>query len=132
MKKAEQYKVVELGTTYQLPKYRVVDGKGIQKVADCNLQDDPNLEFHITSEIYKNITFVRGDKSDNGTVIPRVDGILHEQLLGMMIEDLKYKNNLVPSRESSVAITKLEEALMWLEQRSYIREKEGTIGTYKK
>ena len=131
MKKAEQFKIVELGTTYQLHKFRVVDDKGIRTVIECDLQNKPNQD-HVTSEIYQNITFVRGDKTDNGQIIPRVDGITHEQLLGMMIEDLKYKNNLVSSRESSVAITKLEEALMWLEKRQYDREKRNVDGTYNK
>ncbi len=82
--------------------------------------------------VYQIITFLRGDRTDKGIVIPRVDGILHEQLLGMMIEDLKYKSNLVPSRETSIVITKLEEALMWLEKRASDREKKGILGTYKK
>ena len=45
---------------------------------------------------------------------------------------MKYKNSLVPSRESSIVITKLEEALMWLEKRQYDREKRNVIGTYNK
>jgi hypothetical protein len=38
------------------------------------------------------------------------EGTLHEHLLAMMIMDLKFKNTLVPSREGSLIITKLEEA----------------------
>lgn len=45
------------------------------------------------------------------------DGITHEQLLGMMIYDLNLKNKEVPSRETSIAITKLEEALHRLQDR---------------
>ena len=113
---------VEPGTTYKLPKYRVVDGKGIQEVS--TLEDNDDFAYNQT------ITFVRGDKTDNGEIIPRVDGILHETLLAMMIADLKYKNNLVPNRHTSIAITHLEEALFRLEERVREREINGTLGTY--
>lgn len=115
---------IEQGTTYSLPKYRVVDGKGIVELNSENV-----LPASLSQQI---ITFVRGDKTDNGTVIPRVDGILHEQLLAMMISDLQYKNGLVPSKETACAITKLQEALMWLEERQRDREIRNVQGTYTK
>lgn len=130
MKKSENFEVKELGTSYSIPKYQVQDGKGIVCLVDRELDRQRGTEtsqYQIT-----HIDFVRGDKTDNGTVIPRVDGILHEQLLGVMIEDLKYKYTLVPSEESKIAITKLQEALFWLEERQNQRTKAGTVGTYKK
>jgi hypothetical protein len=117
------FKTVELGTTYKLPKYRVVDGKGI-----VELNSDNVLPASLSEQT---ITFVRGDKTDNGVVIPRVDGILHEQLLAMMIADLQYKNGMIPSKETDCAITKLQEALMWLEERQRDREARNVQGTYK-
>ena len=63
--------------------------------------------------------------------IPRVPGIVYEALLGVMVEDLKYKNELVPSRETAIAITKLEEAALWLAKRSADRQKRQVQGTYK-
>lgn len=105
--------VREIGTRYDLPEYNVVDGVGIEKTGTfCGIQ------------------FVRGSKIGEG--IEKVTGILHESLLSMMITDLKYKNTLVPSRESSLVITKLEEALMWLEERQRSRIKAGIQGTYLK
>lgn len=130
MKKSENFEVNELGTSYSIPKYQVQDGKGIVCLVDREL--DELRGTTPSTDQFVDILFVRGDKTDNGTVIPRVDGILHEQLLGMMIEDLKYKNNLVPSRESSLVITKLQEALFWLEERQNQRTKAGTVGTYNK
>lgn len=91
-----------------------------------------DVEENQVKQKVSNITFVRGDKTDNETIIPRVDGILHEQLLGIMIEDLKYKYSLVPNEESKIAIIKLQEALFWLEERQNQRTKAGTVGTYKK
>lgn len=46
-----------------------------------------------------------------------VDGIRQEDLLDMMIEDLKYKNELAPSNEVGIAIERLKEGLMWLKSR---------------
>lgn len=130
--KRKEFISLELGTTYAIPHYRVIDGQGIRKVTDV-LRDEFNEGKSIDSEdkAYQQITFVRGDKTDNGTVIPRVDGITHEQLLGVMIADLQHKQTLVPSREGAIAITKLQEALMWLEERQRERESRNVAGTYK-
>jgi len=77
------------------------------------------------------IHFVRGSK--NGTEnIEKRSGTLHEHLLSMMIHDLKFKSKLVPSRESSITITKLEEALFWMEERQRSREVAGVVGTYQR
>ncbi len=119
------FEIVELGTTYKLPKYRVVDGiKEVRKLEDSC--DESDFAY------YQTITFVRGDKTDNGEIIPRVDGILQEQLLAMMIADLQYKNSLIPSKETACAITKLQEALFWLEERQRDREARNVLGTYNK
>ena len=109
-----EFKTVEEGTTYELPTWTVVDGKGIE----------------LTGETQK-IQFVRGSKLKDEEV-ERKDGVLHETLLSMMIEDLKFKSTLVPSREGSLALTKLQEALMWMEERQNVRTKNGNVGTYKK
>lgn len=125
------FKIIEEGTTYKLSKYRVVDGEGIKLVQRIENLNEDLSEFPTFDKLCnQTITFVRGDKTDNGEIIPRVDGILHEQLLAMMISDLQYKSKLVPSTETSIAITKLQEALMWLEERD--RENRNVQGTYTK
>ena len=128
-----QFETIELGTTYNIPKYRVVDGEGIKLVQSVeNLPSDLSELPIFRKMCNQTITFVRGNRTDNGTVIPRVDGILHEQLLAMMIADLQYKSSLVPSKETALAITKLQEALFWLEERARERETRGVLGTYNK
>lgn len=57
------------------------------------------------------------------------EGIVIESLLDMLIEDLRFKSKEVPSRETSIAITKLEEAALWLNARTNNRIKNGTHGT---
>jgi len=107
------FNTLELGTHYELPIYRVVDGKGIEE----------------TGEVH-NLMFVRGSKLKDENVEKR-EGTLHEHLLSAMITDLKYKNGLVPSRETATAITNLEQALHWLEEREHARKAAGVVGTYK-
>lgn len=110
----EDFEIIEEGTQYDLPMYKVVNGKGIERM-------DGAVPVH----------FLRGSKLGDQFIEKR-NGTLHEHLLAMMIHDLKFKSNLVPSRETSLAITKLEEALMWLRQRQIDRLKREVEGTYKK
>lgn len=108
------FKIVEIGTTYYLPEWEVIEGKGIEQTGnDISIQ------------------FVRGSKVREEKVESK-KGILHETLLSMMIEDLKYKSSLVPSREGSLALTKLQEALHWMEERKKDRNRRKVEGTYKK
>ena len=107
------FNTVELGTLYELPVYRVVDGKGIEE----------------TGEVLP-LTFVRGSKLTDEDVEKR-EGTLHEHIISTLIHDLRFKNKLNPARETSVVITKLEEALFWQEERTRARESAGVLGTYK-
>ena len=114
MSKREFTTVIE-GTHYELPIWEVVDGKGIE----------------IVPSLGQTIQFVRGSKLGTEDV-EKKQGILHETLLSMMIADLKFKQTLVPGREAAVAITKLQEALHWMEERQRERESRNVVGTYKK
>lgn len=111
----EDFVTREEGTTYELPLYKVEEGKGLVRLEhSCAV-----------------LEFVRGSTVGNEKVAKRV-GTLHDHVLSVMIHDLKFKNSLVPSRETSLAITKLEEALMWLRQRQIDRLKRDVEGTYQK
>jgi len=110
----DDFETVEQGTHYELPTYKVIDGVGIDKTGDS-----------------LPLKFVRGSKLKDEDVEKR-EGVLHETLLAAMIEDLKFKNSLVPSREGSLVITKLEEAQQWLLKRQIDRVKRSVVGTYKK
>ncbi len=108
-----EFTTVELGTHYELPIWKVEDKKGIIETGGL-----------------LSLCFVRGSKVRNEKVEKR-EGILHETLLSAMIIDLKYKQTLVPSREGLITITKLEEALHWMEERQRERESRSVVGTYK-
>jgi len=114
IKLKEDFNIIEEGTQYELPVYKVIDGKGIERV-------DKNQVIY----------FVRGSKLKDEEV-PKREGTLHEHLLAMMVHDLQYKNSLVFSREGSLVITKLQEALGWLRQRQVDRIKRNVVGTYQK
>jgi hypothetical protein len=59
------------------------------------------------------------------------DGTTNEEVLAMLVDRLKALNERVPARETSIAITKLEEALLWLSKRTEDRKARGVEGTFK-
>ena len=75
------------------------------------------------TQMFQKIVFYKlnADGSfENGTTI--------EEMLRVSIERLRMLNNSFPARENSLAITKLEESLMWLFKRTadrITREVEG-------
>lgn len=60
------------------------------------------------------------------------DGITNEQLLEILEDRLTFLNEKFSSRENSIAITKIQEARMWLEKRTADRKKRGVEGTHQK
>jgi len=61
-----------------------------------------------------------------------VNGVFNEDLIAMVICRLEYfQQSEYRCRENALAITKLEEALMWLRKRTLGREKRGVQGTSK-
>lgn len=60
------------------------------------------------------------------------DGTTVEDLLAVAIGKLNMYNKEVPSRETSLAITKLEEALLWLHYRTVDRTQRHVEGTKEK
>jgi len=59
------------------------------------------------------------------------DGTTNEEVLAMLIDRLKFLGNKLPCRENSIAVTKCEEALLWLEKRTADRKQRGVEGTAK-
>ena len=73
------------------------------------------------------IQFVQ--KNEDGTMIP---GLQSEQLLFALVDRHKKLNAKFPSREGALAITKMEEALHWLQARVQERINRGVMGALKK
>jgi hypothetical protein len=69
----------------------------------------------------------------NGT-IPEVgvNGLTHEVLLAVLIDRLRcFQAGQFACRENALALTKLEEAMQWLHQRTVNRLRRGVEGTHK-
>jgi hypothetical protein len=59
------------------------------------------------------------------------DGTTNEEVLEMLIHRLHGLGEKLPSRENSLAITKLQECLFWLNERTRGRTARGVEGTPK-
>ena len=74
-----------------------------------------------------NFNFQYGPIADFG-----VNGINNEDIINIVIDRLQYfQGTEYKCRENALAITKLEEALLWLRCRTMRRENEGKLGTSK-
>ncbi len=75
-----------------------------------------------------NVHFQEGPIKECG-----VNGVCNEDLIAMVICRLEYfQKSEFLCRENALAITKLEEALLWLRKRTMGREKRGIEGTHNK
>lgn len=84
-------------------------------------------EKKAVSEAVCEINFQDGPIKEFG-----VNGVMNEDLIAMVIARLEhFQTTDFKCRENAVAITKLEEALMWLRKRTVNRVNRGVEGTNK-
>ena len=111
MKNPKILETVIEGATYKVPTF---------KVTDSGMEDGAGIE----------IVFCKGNREDN-TVL-RQDGLFTETLIQTAKQYLESVNvGAMASRETSMVITKLDEALMWIDKRSNDRKLREVQGTYK-
>lgn len=114
--------------TYKIPCYTVTIGKGIELCEDVNATLPDGIEL-LPDHYY--IQMVRGSKVLEQNTVNAMDGVLIEQLVAVALDHLQTINTgELATRENAIAITKLEEALLWLAKRTMDREANGTLGTY--
>jgi hypothetical protein len=78
-------------------------------------------------EILGEVDFQEGPIKERG-----VNGVMNEDLIAMVITRLEhFQKSQFACRENALAITKLEEALLWLRKRTMGRENRGIEGTHK-
>lgn len=58
-----------------------------------------------------------------------INGIMNEELVELLLLRLRALNDRMPCRENSLAITKFEEGLLWLQRRYTLRRQQGVYGT---
>lgn len=74
------------------------------------------------------VGFQNGPIKENG-----VNGVTQEALLTIVIDRLRsFQKGPFSCRENAIALTKCEEALMWLQRRTVERIKRGVEGTTQK
>lgn len=56
------------------------------------------------------------------------DGTTNEEMLKVLIDRICFLQERFPCRENAIVVTKLEEALMWLEKRTNDRKARGVLG----
>lgn len=64
-----------------------------------------------------------------GSLKTVTDGTTNEELLDVLLDRLRFLHKKLPSRESALAITKVEEALLWLLRRTQLRKERQVEGT---
>jgi len=80
-------------------------------------------EHHHYKNEYYNIDFQEGPVGEAG-----VNGCQNEDILKVLIHRMYQLQNSFPCRENALAITKLEEAKMWLDYRTQKRIEQGVEG----
>lgn len=102
-------------------------------------EDEPNFNaphhFEVWADaglpepkLLNKIDFQEGPIKESG-----VNGVANEDLIAMVITRLEAFNQTdFRCKENSMAITKLEEALLWLRKRTMSREQRGIEGTHVK
>lgn len=108
----QEIKTIVLKSTYEVNLFKVTD-EGL------------------VSEQTSDVRFCKGNKEDPSA--PRQEGFFTETLIAVAKKYLE-ENNVgeLSSRETSMAITKLDEALMWIGKRAADRAARGVQGTYQK
>ena len=87
-------------------------------------EEKPEHQYEIVAGSYQATLFFQcGPVKEAG-----VNGPQCEALIAILIHRLKVLNTTFPSRETALAITKLEEALHWLDHRTADRQARGVEG----
>lgn len=120
--------------------FDVVDMDAIRETRPDMFRPDGSMHYHLFEKDIRpfNFIYVRNDVNSiaftiqNGPVKEKgVNGCQVDTLIETAKVMLEGLNKNFPCRENSVAITKLDEALMWLEKRKKDREARGVEGESK-
>jgi len=110
MKNPKQIEVIIEGATYRVPTF---------KVTNEGIEDGDGID----------IVFCKGNKED--ALILRQEGLFTETLIQTAKQYLESVNvGPMATRETSMVITKLDEALMWIQKRADDRKLRGVQATY--
>jgi len=98
----------------------------------ANLRDNPSVKNNVNFEGDQQTTvilFQNGPISADGN---GVNGVTHEALLAIVADRLRgFQSGPYKCKENACALTHIEEALHWLQQRTLARMRRGVEGTHK-
>lgn len=100
--------------------------KEFQELTELFGKNDPG-SFSIEGVPVIDITWQSGGTAENGR-----NGAFLEDVLAMVYARLKAFNEEFPCRENAIALTKIEEAVLWLAQRKANRDHRGVYGKEEK
>jgi len=95
-------------------------------------QGGANHEYSIVDKsdcdvILGTVSFQNGSLTDRSGL----NGVMNEDLIAILIDRMKgFHKGKYRCRTNAIALTKLEEALMWLESRTKQRQEQGVEGTH--
>lgn len=91
---------------------------------DYTIVSNETHNVNETPKVFANIQFQNGAILESG-----INGCQNEDLIEIVLDRLRdFQNGKFPCRENAIAITKLEEALMWLDKRTLDRKKRNVEG----
>lgn len=89
--------------------------------------DESKIELAQGVTVWDTISFQNGAIQESG-----VNGVSNEALLAIVEHRLQcFQESEFRCRENAVALTKIQEAMMWLQKRTIDRTKRGVEGTHK-
>jgi hypothetical protein len=95
----------------------------ISKLADSDINVDGHYYQVTSGNDLQELRFQLGPVKENG-----VNGCQNEQIIAALVHRLGVLNKRFPCRENALAITKLEEAMLWLQKRTADRKARGVEG----
>lgn len=121
------------GVTRKLTSHKV---NGLNEALDIEVLDEPGqgnachkyavvYSFRDIPDVQQRIEFQNGPIQEAG-----VNGISNEALLAIVEDRLAgFQSGQYACRENAIALTKIQEAMMWLQKRTLDRMRRGVEGT---
>lgn len=113
--------------------YRIQRRNNLNKVVYEDIEGPGGGRHHYTVErdekVLCDIQFQNGPRNEEGSI----PGVVESDLLEVVRSRLQFfQAGPYASRENAVALTKVEEALMWMNKRTEDRAERGVLGTMNK
>jgi hypothetical protein len=115
-------------TIYEINKKRKTKHKQMKVLVEGHKYELSNFENK--EEQGQALQFIQKEPITEGSTELKTiaDGTTNEELIEMLLNRMNYLQSKFPCRENAIAITKLDEALLWLNKRTSDRIKRNVEG----